>query len=210
MMTAQEALQRLREGNERFASGVGNEETFMKRLRRARTDFQQEPFAIVIGCSDSRVPVEIVFDQDLGDLFVIRVAGNIVAPSQLGSVEYAAAAFGTPLVVVLGHSHCGAILGTLERLRRPAEARSPNMRFIAERIEPAVAGLLAPELGYDRETLICESVRANVRQSVDQLRHGSAILEGLIESGQLSVVGAEYSLGTGRVTLLDDAQLMSS
>ncbi|MEJ8859667.1 carbonic anhydrase [Variovorax robiniae] len=205
MITAEEALQRLREGNERFASGIGSAETFLRRVQRARTDFKQEPFAIIIGCSDSRVPVEIVFDQDLGDLFVIRVAGNIVSPSQLGSVEFAAAAFGTPLVVVLGHSNCGAVLGTLERLRRPAEARSPHMRFIAERIEPAVAGLLAPELGYDRQTLICKSVKANVRQSVAQLRKGSKILEELIEAGKLRVVGAEYSLATGRVAFLDDA-----
>jgi len=204
MMNAQQALQRLREGNERFASGIGSEETFLKRVQRARTDFRQEPFAIIIGCSDSRVPVEIVFDQDLGDLFVIRVAGNIVAPSQLGSVEFAAAEFGTPLVVVLGHSHCGAVLGTLERLRRPAQMRSPHFRFIADRIEPAVAGLLAPERGYDRETLIRESVRANVRQSVGQLRRGSAILDRLIEEGALRVVGAEYSLATGKVEFFDE------
>jgi carbonic anhydrase len=204
MTTAQEALQRLQQGNERFASGIGNNETFLRRVQRARTDFKQAPFAIILGCSDSRVPVEIVFDQDLGDLFVIRVAGNIVAPSQLGSVEFAAAEFGTPLVVVLGHSHCGAILGTLERLRRPAQMRSPHLRFIADRIEPAVAGLLAPELGYDRETLIRQSVRANVRQSVGQLRHGSKILDRLIEDDRLRVVGAEYSLATGRVEFFED------
>ncbi|MDM0085436.1 carbonic anhydrase [Variovorax sp. J31P179] len=204
MTNSQEALQRLREGNERFASEVHSGETFLRRMRSAKTNFAQKPFAIIIGCSDSRVPVEIVFDQDLGDLFVIRVAGNIVAASQLGSVEFAAAEFGTPLVVVLGHTHCGAILGTLERLRRPVEARSPHLRFIAERIEPAVSGLLAPEPGYNRDTLIRESVRANVRQSVGQLRQGSKILERLIEVGQLRVVGAEYSLETGRVEFLED------
>lgn len=206
-ITADEALRRLQEGNERFASGIGSGEAFMTRVQRARTDFKQEPFAIVIGCSDSRVPVEIVFDQDLGDLFVIRVAGNIVAPSQLGSVEFAAVAFGTPLVVVLGHSNCGAILGTLERLRRPAEMRSPHFRFIADKIEPAVAGLLAPELGYDRETLIRESVRANVRQSVGQLRNDSKILDQLIEDGRLRVIGAEYSLTSGRVEFFEDEDL---
>lgn len=204
MVNAPEALQQLREGNERFASEVHGGERFMQRMRRAKTNFEQKPFAIILGCSDSRVPVEIVFDQDLGDLFVIRVAGNIVAPSQLGSVEFAAQEFGTPLVVVLGHTHCGAILGTLERLRRPAEARSPHMRFVGERIAPAVAGLLAPELDYDRETLIRESVRANVRQSVTQLRQRSTILERRIELGQLNVVGAEYSLETGRVEFFED------
>jgi carbonic anhydrase len=204
MTAAHEALQRLREGNERFASEIHTGQRFLGRMGRAKTDFEQKPFAIILGCSDSRVPVEIVFDQDLGDLFVIRVAGNIAAPSQLGSIEFAAAEFGTPLVVVMGHTHCGAILGTLEQLRRPTEARSPHMRFIAERIRPAVADLMAPELRYDRETLIRKSVRANVAQSVEQLRRGSTILERLIGIGQLRVIGAEYSLETGRVEFFDD------
>jgi carbonic anhydrase len=204
MTTSLEALQRLREGNERFASEIHTGQRFLGRMGRAKTDFEQKPFAIILGCSDSRVPVEIVFDQDLGDLFVIRVAGNIAAPSQLGSIEFAAAEFGTPLVVVMGHTHCGAILGTLEQLRRPTEARSPHMRFIAERIRPAVADLMAPELRYDRETLIRKSVRANVAQSVEQLRRGSTILERLIGIGQLRVIGAEYSLETGRVEFFDD------
>ena len=204
MTTGQEALQRLREGNERFAAEANTGETFLRHMRGAKTDFKQQPIAIILGCSDSRVPVEIVFDQDLGDLFVIRVAGNIVAPSQLGSVEFAAERFGTRLVVVLGHTHCGAILGTLERLRRPVAPLSPHTRFISDLIKPAVADLMAPELGYDRETLIRKSVRANVRQSVDQLRHGSTILESLIQTDQLLVVGAEYSLETGRVEFFDD------
>ena len=204
MTTVHEALQRLRDGNERFASEVRTGQRFLGRMRRAKTNFEQKPFAIILGCSDSRVPVEIVFDQDLGDLFVIRVAGNIAAPAQPGSIELAAAEFGTPLVVVMGHTHCGAILGTLEQLRRPPEARSPHMRFIAERIRPAVADLMAPELRYDRETLIRKSVRANVDQSVEQLRRGSRILERLIDIGQLHVIGAEYSLETGRVEFFDD------
>jgi len=204
MTTGQEALQRLREGNERFAAEANTGETFLRHMRGAKTDFKQQPIAIILGCSDSRVPVEIVFDQDLGDLFVIRVAGNIVAPSQLGSVEFAAERFGTRLVVVLGHTHCGAILGTLERLRRPVVPLSPHTRFISDLIKPAVADLMAPELGYDRETLIRKSVRANVQQSVEQLRHGSTILENLIQTDQLLVVGAEYSLETGRVEFFGD------
>ena len=204
MTTGQEALQRLREGNERFAAEANTGETFLRHMRGAKTDFKQQPIAIILGCSDSRVPVEIVFDQDLGDLFVIRVAGNIVAPSQLGSVEFAAERFGTRLVVVLGHTHCSAILGTLERLRRPVAPLSPHTRFISDLIKPAVADLMAPELGYDRETLIRKSVRANVQQSVEQLRHGSTILENLIQTDQLLVVGAEYSLETGRVEFFGD------
>ena len=120
MISGREALKRLREGNKRFASDTMSRETVPNHARRADLVSGQEPFAIILGCSDSRVPAEIVFDQGLGDLFVIRVAGNIVAPSQVGSVEFAATRFGTRLVVVLGHSQCGAIVATLEELQRPA------------------------------------------------------------------------------------------
>lgn len=163
----------------------------------------QSPFAIVLGCSDSRVPVEMVFDQGLGDLFVIRVAGNVVSPSQVGSVEFAAATFGTPLVVVLGHSTCGAVTATLEELQRPAENQSPNLRAIVERITPAVASLLETELKDRPEELIAKGVRANVRASAHGLRHGSRILEDLIAAGKLLVVGAEYDLATGAVDFFD-------
>jgi carbonic anhydrase len=164
----------------------------------------QEPFAIVLGCSDSRVPAEIVFDQGLGDLFVIRVAGNIVAPSQIGSVEFAAERFGTRLVVVLGHSMCGAIAATLEELERPSERRSPNLRAIVDRIRPAVEGLLEAGVRTDPATLAHLAVRANIRASVDHLRHGSEILERLIARDGLLVVGAEYSLESGLVDFFDD------
>jgi carbonic anhydrase len=203
MISGHEALRRLREGNERFASEAQTGEMFLKRMRSAKTDIEQKPIAIILGCSDARVPIEMVFDQGLGDLFVIRVAGNIVAPSQLGSVEFAAEKFATRLVVVLGHTHCGAVVGTLDLLRKPRDPFSPHTRFIADRIAPAVAGLLAPELGHDKETLIREGVRANVRHSVKQLRHDSKILERMIESDGLLVVGAEYSLATGRVEFFD-------
>lgn len=164
---------------------------------------RQQPFAIILGCSDSRVPAEIVFDQGLGDLFVIRVAGNIVAPSQVGSVEFAAAQFGTRLVVVLGHSQCGAVLATLEELQRPTENQSRNIRSIVDRIRPSVEGLMATELRYDSDSLVRQAVRANVRTSANQLRHGSAILETLIERDGLLVVGAEYSLETGIVEFFE-------
>ena len=157
----------------------------------------------MLGCSDSRVPAEIVFDQGLGDLFVIRVAGNIVAPSQVGSVEFAAERFGTRLVVVLGHSNCGAILATLEELGRPGGSQSPNLRSIVDRVRPSVAGLLATELRHDPAALVREAVRANIRASADHLRHGSRILEQLIQSDGLLVVGAEYSLETGVVDFFD-------
>jgi len=198
---APEALERLLEGNRRFASGMRNADSLSS--RRAELVTGQAPFAIVLGCSDSRVPAELVFDQGLGDLFVIRVAGNVVAPSQIGSVEFAAERFGTRLVVVLGHSQCGAVLATLEELRRSDNTQSRNLRSIVNRIRPAVEGLLATALGRDRETLVPEAVRANVRFAVNQLRHGSDVLEQLIERDGLLVVGAEYSLESGLVRVLD-------
>ena len=200
---AREALERLRDGNRRFASGMGSVDGLSSRTRRAELVTGQQPFAIVLGCSDSRVPAEIVFDQGLGDLFVIRVAGNVVAPSQIGSVEFAAERFGTRLVVVLGHSQCGAVLATLEELWRPNETQSRNLRSIVDRIRPSVEGLLATELGKDLDALVPEAVRANVRVSANQLRHGSEILERLIEHDGLLVVGADYSLETGMVHVFD-------
>ena len=204
-MSAPEALGRLREGNRRFAAGLLSTEVLATHTRRADLVGGQRPFAIVLGCSDSRVPAEIVFDQGLGDLFVIRVAGNIVAPSQVGSVEFAAIRFGTPLVVVLGHSRCGAIEATLEELRQPAGTRSRNLRSIVNRIRPSVEALLATELRHDPDALAREAMRANVRASVDHLRHGSETLEELTATSGLRIVGAEYSLETGLVEFHDEA-----
>ncbi|MCA9919385.1 MAG: hypothetical protein KC445_15605, partial [Anaerolineales bacterium] len=163
----------------------------------------QSPFAIILGCSDSRVPAELIFDQGLGDLFVIRVAGNIVAPSHIGSVEYAAEMFGTRLVVVMGHSSCGAVLATLDELERPSENRSPNLRAIVDYIRPSVEELLHTDLRHDRDALVHHAVRANVRTSVNRLRHGSQILEELSINDGLLVVGAEYNLATGKVEFFD-------
>jgi len=203
MMTAREALERLREGNRRFVADIREHDPLVSSARRRELATRQEPFAIILGCSDSRVPAEIVFDQGLGDLFVIRVAGNIVAPSQVGSVEFAAARFGTRLVVVLGHSNCGAIVATLEELSRPSGEASRNLRSIVDRIRGSVQPLLATELAHDPQALMEEAVRANIRTSVDQLRHGSDVLEQLIRTDGLVVVGAEYSLETGVVELFD-------
>jgi carbonic anhydrase len=203
MIPAHEALDRLRTGNLRFASQVRGPDAYMTQTRRAELTMSQEPFAIILGCSDARVPAEIVFDQGLGDLFVIRVAGNIVAPSQVGSVEFAAARFGTRLVVVLGHSQCGAILATLEELRRPTENQSLNLRAIVDRVRPSVAGLLETELERNPDALVRQAVRANIRASADHLRHGSGVLEQLIQQDGLLVVGAEYSLETGAVDFFD-------
>ena len=204
MISGADALQRLVEGNARFVAEASGARALTGQRRRGQLVARQEPFAIILGCSDSRVPAEIVFDQGLGDLFVIRVAGNVVAPSQVGSVEFAAERFGTRLVVVLGHSMCGAVLATLEELERPSENRSPNLRSIVDRIRPAVQGLLDPELRLDPERLVHQAIRANTRASVNQLRHGSQILEDLIARDALVIVGAEYSLETGIVDFFED------
>ena len=203
MVSARESLDRLKDGNRRFVSTVRSPEAWTGRDRRIELTNGQQPFAIVLGCSDSRVPAEIVFDQGLGDLFVIRVAGNIVAPSQVGSVEFAAERFGSKLVVVLGHSQCGAVLATLEDLRAPSGNHSRNMRSIVERVRPAVEGLFATELRHNPDALVREAVRANIRASVNHLRHGSEVLEHLIQREELLVVGAEYSLESGLVEFFD-------
>lgn len=197
------ALTRLQEGNKRFIANVRGIDALVSQHRRAELAARQQPFAIVLGCSDSRAPAEIVFDQGLGDLFVIRVAGNIVAPSQVASIEFAAERFGTRLVVVLGHSRCGAVQATLEELERPTERRSPNLRSIVGRIRPAVETLLETELRQQPEALLQHAIRANIRAAANQLRHGSPILEQLIQREGLIVVGAEYALETGAVEFFD-------
>jgi carbonic anhydrase len=209
MVTARAALERLRKGNLRFAANVRGSDSFVSHMRRVELAAGQQPFAIILGCSDSRVPAEIVFDQGLGDLFVIRVAGNIVAPSQVGSVEFAAARYCTRLVVVLGHSQCGAILATLEELRTPTENQSRNLQSIVDRVRPSVEALLTSDVGHDSDAIVEQAVRANIRASVDHLRHGSEVLEELIRDDGLLVVGAEYSLETGVVDFFDPAPEMS-
>ena len=184
-------------------SDVRNRDTLTSQTRRLELAAGQEPFAIILGCSDSRVPAEIVFDQGLGDLFVIRVAGNIVAPSQIGSVEFAAERYGTRLVVVLGHSQCGAVLATLEELGCRSRDQSRNLRSIVDRIRPSVEALLGTELRLRPDDLVRQAVRANIRVSANHLRHGSEVLELLIQEDGLLVVGAEYSLETGVVDFFD-------
>ena len=202
MIPPADALARLQEGNRRF---VSNETTATALSHQARAALVagQEPFAIVLGCSDSRVPAELVFDQGLGDLFVIRVAGNVVAPSQIGSVEFAAARFGTRLVVVMGHSQCGAVIATLEELQQGTTNGSRNLRSITNRVRPSVEALVRAAGTMDREILLREAIRANVRVSTNHLRHGSELLEKLILNDGLVVVGAEYSLETGAVTFFE-------
>lgn len=203
MTPALEALSRLKDGNRHFVSEHPDHDEHVTRARRRELVHGQEPFAVILGCSDSRVPAEIIFDQGLGDLFVIRVAGNIVAPSLVGSVEFAVERFATRLVVVLGHSTCGAVQATLENLEQPAESRCANLHAIVDRIRPVVEPLMETELRKDREVLLKRAVRANISASANQLRHGSSFLERSIASEGLLIVGAEYSLETGVVDFFD-------
>jgi carbonic anhydrase len=217
MISATEALERLQKGNKRFLpepkkDNVNRRSAWLNLASsKHKPDSEkpslpkQKPFAIVLGCSDARVPLEIVFDQGLGDLFVIRVAGNIVAPSLIGSVEFAATEFGTRLVVVMGHSNCGAIAATLKELEQPSENRSPNLASIVDRISPAIEPLVKNSRSIDREILMEEAVRANVHASVNQLQSGSTILKDLIRKDGLQILGAEYSIENGNVNFLDRA-----
>ncbi|MGH7712416.1 MAG: carbonic anhydrase [Gemmatimonadaceae bacterium] len=203
MLSAIDALVILRDGNRRFVANQSAASAALNPARRAALLAGQEPFAIVLGCSDSRVPAELVFDQGLGDLFVIRVAGNVVAPSQVGSVEFAAARFGTRLVVVMGHSQCGAVMATLEEVLGRTTTQSRNLRSIVDRVRPSVETMLSGRTTSDPDALMRDAVRANVRASANHLRHGSELLEQLIKKDGLLVVGAEYSLESGVVTFFD-------
>jgi len=204
MLSAEQALERLRDGNRRFAAGLGWAGSLTSPMRRRGLISGQEPFAVVLGCSDSRVPAEIVFAQGLGDLFVIRVAGNVVAPHQLGSVEFAVEVLATRLVVVLGHTDCGAVQATLEALREGTEELSPNLQSIVDRVRPSVEPLLATEAADDPEELMRRAVRANVRVAVEHLRDESESLRRRLEHEKLRIVGAEYSLETGIVDFFDE------
>ncbi len=203
MVNASEALERLQDGNRRFvAHGYGSGELIAHSHIAALIDYQT-PFAIILGCSDSRVPAEIVFDQGLGDLFVIRVAGNIAAESQIGSIEYAATHFGTSLVLVMGHTRCGAVEATVDALTGPSSEESENIRLLADLIRPSVEPLVAQAANLGREELIHRAVQANVRRTVATLSEKSDVLGGLIRGERLTIVGAEYAIETGEVTFFD-------
>jgi len=209
MITAEEALQRLKDGNKRFIQNASTADASATQACRDELVAGQKPIAIILGCSDSRVPAEFVFDQSFGDLFVVRVAGNVAAPTQMGSIEFAAVSFGIPLVVVLGHSGCGAVVATVNELEQPASDSLPNIHSIVERIKPAVSTLMDTPLKEDKAALIAQAIRENVNHSADHLRHGSPLLKQLIADEKLTVVGAEYSLSTGVVEFFDENESSS-
>lgn len=208
MISAQEALERLRSGNARFVAHQPSQQIQSSEADRAQSTFGQAPFAIILGCSDSRVPVEIIFDQGAGDLFVIRVAGNIVGPTVIGSIEFAAATLGTQLVVVMGHTQCGAIRTTIEELQKPTEDLSPSLQSIVDRIRPAIESYVDdPDL--KGEAMSNEALRGNVRASVRKLRENSPIISDLVDTGSLHIVGAEYAILSGLVQFMDGVPLVT-
>lgn len=200
-VTPSAALSRLVSGNQRFLAGRSHETTRLFRPELAHA--AQRPFAIVLGCSDSRTPVETLFDEGFGELFVVRVAGNIVAPSIVGSIEFAASQFGTRLVVVMGHTRCGAIGATVNAIQTGNGPESKNQRAITSRIRPHIEDLVLHAVAPIDDQVLRECVRANVRASADHLRHGSRLLEDLVQAGRVVIVGAEYELETGVVSFFD-------
>ncbi|PIE36599.1 MAG: carbonic anhydrase [Gammaproteobacteria bacterium] len=207
MPDANVALERLKAGNRRYVEAHNRLAEAIDAGRRKEVSGIQHPFAIILGCSDSRVPAEIVFDQGLGDLFVVRVAGNVVAPSLLGSIEFSAVTHGARLVVVLGHTGCGAVQATVDQLREPAGGVSPNLQSIVNRVRPSVDTLIEAGHGDERDELVRLATRANIRASVSQVRYGSKILEDLVLKDGLLIVGAEYSLETGVVEFFEDEEV---
>lgn len=204
MISAQQALIQHAEGNQRYLAGTPKAAEDTRSPHRSSLALGQQPWAIVLGCSDSRVPPEIVLDQGPGDLFVIRVAGNVVTPTQLGSIEFAAENFGSPLIVVLGHTGCGAVNAVLDLLENSTEIPSMNLRSIADEIKPALEPLHDSDLRNDRDTLARASVRENVNHSVKRMQDHSETLSRLARTAGLKIVGAEYSLATGIVDFLDE------
>lgn len=199
---SQESLRRLKEGNGRFvATGRGAGEP-VTAATRAMLAAGQRPFAVVLGCADSRVPPEVVFDQGPGELFVVRVAGNIGSLTALGSIEFAVSEFDTPLVVVLGHSKCGAVAATVQAVRSSSVSLTPGLAAIVDRIRPLVVRDQAERADDDLEGLVARVVRANVQAVVTSLTTGSSVLADRVAAGDLLIVGAEYSLDTGAVEFL--------
>lgn len=205
-LTAEQALERLKQGNRRFVDGNGGSQHYAGPPSCADSTKQQEPIAIILGCSDSRVPAELVFDQGFGDLFVTRVAGNVAAPSQIGSAEFAATALGTPLIVVLGHTECGAVMAAIEAIRNGNDGLSDNLLWILDRIRPAIEGLLTNDDSNDAHALMDQAVKANIRVTIAQLERDSELIRNLVVAGDLMIVGAEYDLATGRVDFLKQEQ----
>ena len=195
-MSGDESLLKLLEGNKRFISGQLTTKDCSAEKRQELTK-GQHPFAIVLSCSDSRVPAEIVFDQGLGDIFVVRVAGNVVDPTTLGSIEYGAEHLNAPLLIILGHEQCGAVAATLDAKGKP----EGNIGAILKKIMPAVKTAKAAK--KDRAETLQIAIQENVRNTYRDIMKNSKIVPEMVHEGKLKVIGAEYYLGTGKVEIID-------
>ncbi len=196
-MSPEEAVGKLKEGNERYAAGQPQHPR-QTRERRALTAGQGEhPFATVLSCSDSRVPVELIFDQGIGDLFVVRVAGNVAATDEIGSIEYGVDHLATPVVVVLGHSQCGAVTAVVENAKLP-----PNIAKLVAPIKPAAAKAKAANPEAAKEALIAAAIKDNVRQAMEDLFQKSSFIRAQVQAKKTRVIGAFYDLDTGQVEWL--------
>jgi carbonic anhydrase len=191
-----EALQKLMDGNKRYVAGdllkkdVGD-------TKRQELTKGQKPFAIVITCSDSRVPPEILFDQGLGDIFVIRVAGNVVDPIALGSIEYGAEHLHAPLVFILGHTKCGAVTATLEAKGEP----EGNIGAIVKKIQPAAA--VAKKKGGSKDEMLETAIHENMKNVYKDIMHKSKIVRELVHEGKVKIVAGEYDITTGKVAMME-------
>ena len=199
MMTPTQALQLLREGNRRFVAGHCTRNVSQGHLGCVEPLRERAPLAIVLGCSDSRVPLELIFDQEFGALFLVRVAGSIATPSQVGSIEFAVQRFDTPLVVVLGHARCGAVAAAVDDMLAPSAGLSPNLEVIAGHIRPSVQKAMECGSADDRDGLVEAAVEVSVGDTAGKLRNGSEVLKERISDGRLIITGAKYSLRTGAV-----------
>jgi carbonic anhydrase len=206
-LTSMEALKLLVEGNKRFVSGLRSVETepTIARLKEL-AEKGQTPFAIVLTCSDSRVPTEMIFDRGLGDIFVIRVAGNVVAPSVIASVEFAALNFGTPICVVMGHSACGAVKAAVSAEATGSHAATRNLEKLVLKVRPAVRWALRSTKCDTEAELLHQATLCNVRRNARLLKKRSTVIDDLTNEQKLMVVSAYYDLHTGRV-LFDDSEM---
>jgi carbonic anhydrase len=191
-----EALQKLMDGNKRFVSGTLSQKD-LGDAKRKELAKGQKPFATVLTCSDSRVPPELLFDQGLGDVFVVRVAGNVVDPIALGSIEYAAEHLGSPLLLILGHSHCGAVKATLEAKGKP----EGNIGAIIKKIIPAADA--AKKKGGTQDEILETAIKQNIKNVYADIMKNSKIVPHLVEEGKLMIAAGEYDITTGKVEMIE-------
>lgn len=193
--SAESANRKLIEGNRRFALGKPLQEDISLQKRRDLKVNGQKPFAVILSCSDSRVPPEIVFDQGLGDIFVVRNAGNVVEPVALGSIEYSIKYLGTPLIVVMGHEDCGAVKAAVE-----GEETTDNIEAIIKKIEPSVE---KAKSGGSKEGLKERAENENIVNSIEQIKKSPVVKE-MLETGRVKIVGAKYHLESGEVIFINE------